>query len=256
MPILYCSEAFSTYTGYPMSEIKGKNCRFLQGNETDKNSIDWIRSLIKKEKPGAIKILNYKKNGDSFMNHFFISPLYDVDNNCIYYLGIQVDLIDIEKKEIILASSLKEDDESRDTWRIGTATLSKTNSLCIDDIDTKISCQVTLDDIEKKEEEKKDEEKFEVSSPESDPSLYLKKYVRRYSIGKNFNNDVEARSRISLSKRKKSFENTRTPLMSSTSSSAVDDSSTADDGEKKVAPVWQSVFKEYERSNNLKAKHK
>ena len=38
-PIVYASPGFVELTGYPLSEIIGRNCRFLQGPETDKNMV-------------------------------------------------------------------------------------------------------------------------------------------------------------------------------------------------------------------------
>ncbi|KRY97040.1 Phototropin-2, partial [Trichinella zimbabwensis] len=36
-PIMYASSGFFTMTGYSSKEVIGKNCRFLQGPETDQN---------------------------------------------------------------------------------------------------------------------------------------------------------------------------------------------------------------------------
>ena len=38
-PIIYASTAFVELTGYPLEEIIGKNCRFLQGPETNKEDV-------------------------------------------------------------------------------------------------------------------------------------------------------------------------------------------------------------------------
>jgi PAS domain-containing protein len=32
MPVVYANDAFTEITGYPMMEILGRNCRFLQGS--------------------------------------------------------------------------------------------------------------------------------------------------------------------------------------------------------------------------------
>jgi hypothetical protein len=38
-PIVYASPGFAMLTGYPMSDILGKNCNFLQGPETDQKDV-------------------------------------------------------------------------------------------------------------------------------------------------------------------------------------------------------------------------
>ena len=45
-PIIFCNAAFERMTGYKQSEIVGSNCRFLQGPETDKDSIGLVRDAI------------------------------------------------------------------------------------------------------------------------------------------------------------------------------------------------------------------
>ena len=42
-PLMYVNEAFCRMTGYDQDEILGRNCRFLQGPETDKASLARIK---------------------------------------------------------------------------------------------------------------------------------------------------------------------------------------------------------------------
>ena len=46
-PIVYVNEAFTRTTGYARSASIGRNCRFLQGEHTDKKSVDALRASIK-----------------------------------------------------------------------------------------------------------------------------------------------------------------------------------------------------------------
>ena len=88
-PIIFASDGFCNFTGYAVSEIEGRNCRFLQGPGTDKADVDKIRSAIKSEKEESVNLLNYKKDGTSFNNQFFLSPLYDREGKLAYYIGCQ-----------------------------------------------------------------------------------------------------------------------------------------------------------------------
>ena len=88
-PMVFISDEFVNQTGYSIEESLGKNCRFLQGPETDKNDIDYIRLAIKAKKSITIDILNYKKNGEKFWNRLRIKPLFDANGNVIYFAGDQ-----------------------------------------------------------------------------------------------------------------------------------------------------------------------
>ena len=88
-PMVFVSEEFSLQTGYSVKESLGKNCRFLQGPETDPKDIDSIRVAIKRKKKITIDILNYKKNGEKFWNRLRITPLYDSQGEVIYFAGDQ-----------------------------------------------------------------------------------------------------------------------------------------------------------------------
>tara|TARA_B100001057_G_scaffold470019_1_gene530932 strand:- start:215 stop:631 length:417 start_codon:yes stop_codon:yes gene_type:complete len=88
-PMVYITEEFANHTGYSVEESLGKNCRFLQGPETDENDIEHIRVALKSQKRITIDILNYKKNGEKFWNRLRISPIFNEKNELIYFAGEQ-----------------------------------------------------------------------------------------------------------------------------------------------------------------------
>ena len=88
-PMVYISNEFSKQTGYSIKESLGKNCRFLQGPETDKNDIKQIKLALKLKKRITIDILNYKKNGQKFWNRLRIIPIFDKKKKLIYFAGEQ-----------------------------------------------------------------------------------------------------------------------------------------------------------------------
>ena len=48
-PVIYCNQAFEKITGYDRSEIIGRNCRFLQGPDTDRAAVDQIRVALEEQ---------------------------------------------------------------------------------------------------------------------------------------------------------------------------------------------------------------
>ena len=91
-PIIFCNDAFSFMTGYAEHEIVGSNCRFLQGPETDREIIAQVRAAIAKREEVAVEVLNYRKNGSTFWNALFVSPVFDEAGNLLYFFGSQLDI--------------------------------------------------------------------------------------------------------------------------------------------------------------------
>lgn len=58
-----------------------------QGKNTDKKEIQKISKAIKENSELSVCLLNYKKNGDTFINQFFVCPVYDNNKRLAYYLG-------------------------------------------------------------------------------------------------------------------------------------------------------------------------
>lgn len=91
-PIVYVNQAFTRTTGYARSASIGRNCRFLQGEMTDKAAVDILRDAIAAEQNVTVDILNYKANGAPFMNRLIVSPIMDMKGKTQYFVGIQKEL--------------------------------------------------------------------------------------------------------------------------------------------------------------------
>nr|AML77108.1 putative LOV domain-containing protein [Desmarestia viridis] len=89
-PIIFCSDGFASFTGYDKEEVEGRNCRFLQGAKTDPGDVAKIRSAVSEKREACLCLLNYKKDGSTFNNQFFLTPLFDAEGTLAYFLGIQV----------------------------------------------------------------------------------------------------------------------------------------------------------------------
>ncbi|CAM9725399.1 unnamed protein product [Ascophyllum nodosum] len=91
-PIIFCSDAFAKFLGYTREEVEGRNCRFLQGAETDPEDVAKIRAAVEEKREACLCLLNYKKGGSTFHNQFFLTPLFDSEGNLAYFLGIQAEV--------------------------------------------------------------------------------------------------------------------------------------------------------------------
>ncbi len=91
-PIVFANPAFIQMSGYPEAELLGRNCRMLQGPDTDPDTVAEVRDAIAERRETAVEILNYKKNGSSFWNALFVSPVYDETGELIYFFASQLDV--------------------------------------------------------------------------------------------------------------------------------------------------------------------
>ena len=98
-PIVYANKAFEKMTGYSQTEIIGRNCRFLQGNDHDQDGVPKLREAIRKHEHIEVTLRNYRKNGELFHNKLNITPLFDNHGEVIYFLGVQYDVTDQVRAE-------------------------------------------------------------------------------------------------------------------------------------------------------------
>mmetsp|Transcript_23503 Transcript_23503/g.36799 ORF Transcript_23503/g.36799 Transcript_23503/m.36799 type:complete len:566 (+) Transcript_23503:273-1970(+) len=89
-PIVYASDDFLTLTGYSQDQVLGRNCRFLQGNETSQEKVALIRKAVTGGEDVSVTFANYKSDGTPFWNNLFIAALRDADNNIVNFIGVIV----------------------------------------------------------------------------------------------------------------------------------------------------------------------
>lgn len=101
-PIVFCNVAFQKLTGYTRSEIIGRNCRFLQGPETDPEAVGRVRETIKAGHAIDVDLLNYRKDGSTFWNALYLSPVRDKEGVIRFFFASQLDVSDrVEAQNII-----------------------------------------------------------------------------------------------------------------------------------------------------------
>jgi PAS domain S-box-containing protein len=105
-PIVYASQGFLNLTGYSLDQILGRNCRFLQGPETDPKHVERIRNAIERGEDMSVCLLNYRVDGTTFWNQFFIAALRDASGEVTNYVGVQCKVSDQ-----YAASVMKQQDE-------------------------------------------------------------------------------------------------------------------------------------------------
>ncbi|MCZ0898988.1 PAS domain-containing protein, partial [Microcoleus sp. HI-ES] len=62
-PIIYVNPSFERITGYSRDELMGKNCRFLQGTDTDSPAAKELRIAIEEGRESQVILRNFRKDG-------------------------------------------------------------------------------------------------------------------------------------------------------------------------------------------------
>lgn len=88
-PIVYANAAFTALSGYPVDDVIGRNCRFLQGAGTDARTCADIRAAIAAGRSIRRDMLNYRKDGTPFWNDVTIDPIRDAAGRITHYIGVQ-----------------------------------------------------------------------------------------------------------------------------------------------------------------------
>ena len=105
--IVLAKEAFLDLIGYRAGEVLGRDCRFLQGPETDRAVVARLREAILERRAVAAELLNYRRDGSSFWNALFVSPLFGRDGRLRYFFASQLDVLRHHDAEAALRQAQK-----------------------------------------------------------------------------------------------------------------------------------------------------
>lgn len=112
-PIVYASQGFLNLTGYSLDQILGRNCRFLQGPETDPKTVERIRNAIEHGDDLSVCLLNYRVDGSTFWNQFFIAALRDAAGNITNFVGVQCKVSDQYAASVIKEQQKEEEERAQ-----------------------------------------------------------------------------------------------------------------------------------------------
>lgn len=91
-PIIYVNPAFERVTGFRASEVIGRNCRFLQGEDRDQAAIAEMRRAMDEQRSCVVFVRNYRKDGSLFWNRLTLSPVRNHEGEVTHYIGVQTDV--------------------------------------------------------------------------------------------------------------------------------------------------------------------
>jgi PAS domain S-box-containing protein len=89
----WANKSFERITGYSLNELKGrKPGKYLQGKDTNPETVDYLRKQIHAGEPFVCEILNYHKTGRPYWLRIQGQALKDKEGQIVKYFAIEEDI--------------------------------------------------------------------------------------------------------------------------------------------------------------------
>ncbi|MFY0408599.1 diguanylate cyclase domain-containing protein [Solicola sp. PLA-1-18] len=94
-PLIYVNRAFELLSGVRATDLLGRNCRFMQGEDTDRGAVRRLAEAIERGEEARETIVNYRGPQQvPWWNEVHLSPVHDDDGRVVQYIGVQNDVTD------------------------------------------------------------------------------------------------------------------------------------------------------------------
>lgn len=91
--IQWVNKSFEKISGYTLSEVIGKvPGSFLQGKDTDRGTVNYLRKKIHNAEPFECEILNYNKEGKTYWIKISGQPIFDKKGNVVQFFALEEDI--------------------------------------------------------------------------------------------------------------------------------------------------------------------
>lgn len=107
----WVNEGFTRMSGYAPEDIIGKKPgELLNGDDTDYQTVTYIRQCMQEEKSVTTEVLGYKKQGEKYWVNLTVSPVHDDHGVLTHFVMIEIDITEkkVLEQEIIKAKERTE----------------------------------------------------------------------------------------------------------------------------------------------------
>ncbi|WP_214401990.1 SpoIIE family protein phosphatase [Pseudonocardia lacus] len=133
-PLIWVNPSFTKLTGYTHDDVVGRNCRLLQGPNTDRGTVLRIADALRRREPITEVLLNYRKDGTAYWNQVSITPVFDGNGRLVNFVGVQSDVTERVTVEQERRAALAEAEQARSQLRLlAEATTQMTGALDVSD---------------------------------------------------------------------------------------------------------------------------
>ena len=102
----WVNKGFTKITGYTLAEVKGKRPgQFLQGRDTNPETVQYLSEQLKKRLPFVCEILNYNRLGKPYWVRINGQPLFDKQQQLTGYFAVEEDITEEKEAEARLKNS-------------------------------------------------------------------------------------------------------------------------------------------------------
>lgn len=90
--IVFVNEAMCRITGYAADELFGQTPRILQGDGTDRETLDRVKAELSAGRSCLAELVNYHKDGTPYDAELFVTPLFDANSHRTNFVSIHRDI--------------------------------------------------------------------------------------------------------------------------------------------------------------------
>jgi len=99
-PVIYANPAFEKLTGYPLEEIRGRNCRFLQHGDRNQPEIALIRHCVESAEVCTTTLRNYRSDGSMFWCRMHLFPVRDANGALTRFVAFLEDVSEMVQAQL------------------------------------------------------------------------------------------------------------------------------------------------------------
>jgi PAS domain S-box-containing protein len=91
-PVLYANPKYLDLSGHEASEVIGRDCRYLAGEETGDEVAMSLRREVAAGRSAEVELVNHRKDGSRFLSRLTLAPIIGVEGAVVACIGLQSDI--------------------------------------------------------------------------------------------------------------------------------------------------------------------